>query len=238
MTLVWPTVEYLASYVAALDRGWSPVNARGAVPPQEEKERILREPEAFIAGLVDREAKGAPIRLRDGSTVPKLPGYTRWMWDGEFCGTIAIRWQPGTEALPPYCLGHIGYMVVPWKRRRGYATLALGKMLEEAKAEGLRYVEITTTSRQRRVTARHRSERWGICRGICQTRGPRRRTRNPVSRKSWGSPAKAGHEDLARTIRASARWQEMTAVAGFQTGALRGPRLLLPSSAGGRSRSA
>ena len=36
-------------------------------------------------------------------------------------------------------------MVVPWKRRRGYATLALGKMLEEAQAEGLRYVEITTT---------------------------------------------------------------------------------------------
>ena len=36
-------------------------------------------------------------------------------------------------------------MVVPWKRRRGYATLALGKMLKEANAEGLRYVEITTT---------------------------------------------------------------------------------------------
>ena len=145
MTLVWPTIEYLASYLAALDRGWSPVNARGAVNPHEEKERILREPEAFIAALVDREAKGAPVLLPDGSTVPKLPGYTRWMWDGEFCGTISLRWQPGSEALPPYCLGHIGYMVVPWKRRRGYATLALAKMLEEAKAEGLRYVEITTT---------------------------------------------------------------------------------------------
>ena len=145
MTLVWPTIEYLASYLAALDRGWSPVNARGSVAPQEEKERIQREPEAFITALVDREAKGAPILLPDGSTVPRLPGYTRWMWDGEFCGTISLRWQAGTEALPPYCLGHIGYMVVPWKRRRGYATLALGKMLEEANAEGLRSVEITTT---------------------------------------------------------------------------------------------
>ena len=49
-----------------------------------------------------------------------------------------------TEALPPYCLGHIGYAVVPWKRRRGYATRAVQEVLLEAKAEGLRYVEITT----------------------------------------------------------------------------------------------
>ena len=28
MTLVWPSREYLASYVAALERGWSPNNLR------------------------------------------------------------------------------------------------------------------------------------------------------------------------------------------------------------------
>ena len=61
----------------------------------------------------------------DGTTVPRLPGYLKWMWDGEFCGVIGFRWQPGTEALPPTCLGHIGYAVVPWKRGRGYATAAL-----------------------------------------------------------------------------------------------------------------
>jgi predicted acetyltransferase len=66
------------------------------------------------------------------------------MWDGEFCGTIGFRWRPGTETLPPTCLGHIGYAVVPWKRGRGYATRALRLLLPEAKAEGLRYVEITT----------------------------------------------------------------------------------------------
>jgi predicted acetyltransferase len=143
MNLVWPSLEYLPSYVAALERGWAPANIRG--DPQEELERIARDPEAFVASRVDRDAKGAPICLPDGSIVPRLPGYVRWMWDGEFCGSISLRWQRGTEALPPYCLGHIGYAVVPWKRRRGYATLALSAILEEAKAEGLRYVEITTT---------------------------------------------------------------------------------------------
>ncbi len=41
-------------------------------------------------------------------------------------------------------LGHIGYGVVPWKQRRGYATRALGLMLGHARSEGLDYVEITT----------------------------------------------------------------------------------------------
>jgi predicted acetyltransferase len=66
------------------------------------------------------------------------------MWDGQFCGSIGFRWQHGTEALPPYCLGHIGYTVVPWKQRLGYATRALHDVLRDAKARGLRYVEITT----------------------------------------------------------------------------------------------
>jgi predicted acetyltransferase len=66
------------------------------------------------------------------------------MWDGEFCGVISFRWQPGTVALPPTCLGHIGYSVVPWKRRRGYATRALGLLLPEVRSEGLPYVELTT----------------------------------------------------------------------------------------------
>ncbi len=145
MILVWPAREYLSSYVAALERRWSPDNLRPEVA-DEQLRRINADPDAFLAGFEDREARGGDIILPDGSVVPRLPGYVRWLWDGEFCGSIGLRWQRGTEALPPYCLGHIGYAVVPWKRGRGYATRALAQTLQDAKAEGLRYVVITTTT--------------------------------------------------------------------------------------------
>ncbi len=144
MELVWPSLDRLPEYSSALKRGWSPDNVRGEDACIEQLASIAVNEEGFVRGLVDREAKGPPITLGDGSTVPRLPGYQRWIWDGEFCGTIGFRWRPGTEALPPTCLGHIGYAVVPWKRRLGYATKALHLLLPEAKAEGLRFVEITT----------------------------------------------------------------------------------------------
>jgi predicted acetyltransferase len=142
MHLVWPAREYLSSYVAALQQGWSPDNLRPEAS-REHLERIAQDPDRFLAAQVDREAKGPPVNLPDGSTVPRLPGYHKWMWDGEFCGVIGFRWQPGTNELP-YVLGHIGFSVVPWKRRRGYATRALQLLLPEAKQEGLAYVELTT----------------------------------------------------------------------------------------------
>ena len=144
MELAWPSLDRLPGYVEALKRGWSPDNVRGKAASREQLEEIAKDAAAFVASLVDREGKGDPIKLADGSTVPRLPGYQRWMWDGEFCGSIGFRWRPGTEALPPTCIGHIGYAVVPWKQQRGYATEALRLLLPDARAEGLRYVEITT----------------------------------------------------------------------------------------------
>lgn len=144
LTLEWPSAEHLAAYADALRRDWSPDNVRGADAAREHLAAIAADPAAFLASQVDRRAIGGQITLLDGTTVPRLPGYLKWMWDGEFCGVIGFRWQPGTEALPPTCLGHIGYTVVPWKRGRGYATAALRLLLPEARAEGLRYVELTT----------------------------------------------------------------------------------------------
>jgi predicted acetyltransferase len=145
MELVWPSPLHLPSYVAALERGWSPDHSRGAAATADELAAIQADPVAFIAGMIDREAKGPPVALPDGTTVPRLPGYHRWMWDdGGFCGSIDFRWSPGTTALPPYCLGHIGYAVVAWKQRRGYATRALGLLLAQSQGEGLPFVELTT----------------------------------------------------------------------------------------------
>jgi predicted acetyltransferase len=118
--------------------------ARGSKAACEELARIQTDPAAFLHGMEDREGKGPPVMLSDGSHAKRIPGFNRWMWDGEFCGRIALRWQPGTTELPPYCLGHIGYAVVPWKQGLGYAKSALRLMLIEASAVGLPYVEITT----------------------------------------------------------------------------------------------
>jgi predicted acetyltransferase len=145
MELVWPAKQYLPSYAHALEQGWSPDNLRPEVAA-EELEHIRRDPVGFLASQVDRDAKGPAIELPDGSLAQRLPGYHKWMWDGEFCGSIGFRWQPGTTALPPTCLGHIGYSVVPWKRRNGYATQALRLMLPDAQAEGLAFVEVTTNA--------------------------------------------------------------------------------------------
>ena len=143
MELVWPAAQYLSGYVHALRMNWSPDNIRPEVA-SEQLARIAQDPARFLAEQVDREGKRPPIVLPDGSTVPRLPGYTQWMWDGEFSGSIGFRWQTGTTELPPYCLGHIGYSVVPWKRQRGYATRALQLLLPQARDEGLAYVELTT----------------------------------------------------------------------------------------------
>ena len=143
MQLVWPAAPHLPSYIRALERGWSPDNLRPEAA-REELDEIARDPERFLLEQVDRDAKGPPVALPDGSMVPRLPGFHKWMWDGEFCGSIGFRWQPGTTALPPYCLGHIGYSVVPWKRGNGYATRALRLLLPDARAEGMALVELTT----------------------------------------------------------------------------------------------
>jgi len=143
LELVWPAAAYLPSYVAALERGWSPNNVR-LEAGREEMELIARDPDLFLALQVDLEAKAPPVILPDGSSFKRLPGFRRWMWDGEFCGVIGFRWQPGTNELPPYVLGHIGFAVVPWKRRLGYATRALALLLPDVRRHGLDYVEITT----------------------------------------------------------------------------------------------
>ena len=145
MELVWPSEEYLPGYIEALEQGWSPDNLRPEAA-LEQLDRIAQDRASFISEQVDREGKGPQITLPDGRAVPRLPGYHKWIWDGEFCGVIGFRWQPGTTDLPSYCLGHIGFSVIPSKRRLGYASRALELILPEARLVGLSFVELTTNA--------------------------------------------------------------------------------------------
>ena len=139
-----PTLELLPGYKDALERGWSPDNIGLEKTARIHLARIAEDPAGFVAGLTDPEAKGAAVTMPDGSARPRLPGFMSWIWEDGFCGTISLRWQNGTSALPDYSLGHIGYSIVPWRRRRGHATAALGLILTEARQRGLAYVKLTT----------------------------------------------------------------------------------------------
>ncbi|MFS4439221.1 GNAT family N-acetyltransferase [Paracoccaceae bacterium GXU_MW_L88] len=144
MQLMKPSVDHIPAYVAALQNGWSPDNLRPGAA-EEQIKSIERDPAAFVSRLDDPTAAAGPVILPDGSTVPRLPSLRRWIWDREFCGHIKLRWQPGTEDLPPTCSGHIGYAVVPWRQGEGLASAALVAMLSEAKSVGLAYVKVTTS---------------------------------------------------------------------------------------------
>jgi predicted acetyltransferase len=144
-TLVVPTMHHLPQYVAALQRGWSPEMSRAAAA-QEQLACIEQDAVRFIARCTNLEAVGDPVKLPDGSTAQRIPGRHFWIWDTQddtFCGVLGIRWQPGTAELPPHVLGHVGYSVVPWRRRQGHATTALKAALPYAREVGLPYVEVT-----------------------------------------------------------------------------------------------
>ncbi len=145
LSLQKPSLSALPRYTAALEAGWSPDNIRGETTIREHLEAIARDPADFVAGWDDTEAKRPPLKTPDGTLLRRIPGFSRWIWDGDFCGTIGFRWQPGTTDLPPHVLGHIGYAVVPWKRGLGYATAALKSMLPQAWRQGLPHVDLTTT---------------------------------------------------------------------------------------------
>ena len=146
MHLRRPDAEMLPSYIAALERGWSPRNVESEQARLDTLARINSGEAEFLAEFEDGETLGPPIKLPDGSEVPRLPDLVRWMWDGEFCGLINLRWQPGTSELPPHALGHVGYNVVSWKQGHGYATQALKEILPLARAQGLEWLELTATA--------------------------------------------------------------------------------------------
>jgi predicted acetyltransferase len=138
-----PQDVMLDGFKNALHRGWSPhteIDISKSV-----LDAIETDAAAYLASVSDAAPLG-DVTLPDGRAVPRLPMRIRWIWDGDFCGQINLRWAPVGGALPPTVLGHIGYTVVPWKRGHGIAKRALRHMLSEAREVGLAALDVCTTA--------------------------------------------------------------------------------------------
>jgi predicted acetyltransferase len=138
LRLVAPNAAMLPGYAAALERGWSPSTMRDV--SGEQLAELCRDAAAFLRDLID---ENGTVLQPDGTRLPRIPFRVFWLWDGEFCGAINLRFLPGREELPAHVSGHVGYAVVPWKRRRGYATRALALVLPVAREIGLRRILVT-----------------------------------------------------------------------------------------------
>ena len=142
--LVRPSLGLLPAYKAALESGWSPSSLTPKKTAIEQLQAIEQNGGHFVQRLRVSSPHAEPKTGIDGRRTRRLPGYTRWLWAGQFCGSINLRWQPGTTALPSHILGHIGFSVVPWLRNRGHAKRALALILLEARVLGLSFVELAT----------------------------------------------------------------------------------------------
>lgn len=91
MQLVRPSAEHLPSYIAALERGWSHDNERGAAAAAEELLRTRTDPDVFLASMDDRAAQGPPVTLHESFTKP-----------AQFANRSGLRYRIYlSEAQPP-----------------------------------------------------------------------------------------------------------------------------------------
>ncbi|MGO7588581.1 GNAT family N-acetyltransferase [Rhizobium leguminosarum] len=133
VVLLPPDLENLSGFESALAAGWSPDPRRAGDEAfvHGELQRLRRDRAKFLDDLIPDGRRCA------GSGPPPLTNRPFWIWDGEFCGSISLRFQAGSEELPPEVSGHVGYSVVPWKQGNGHATAALSLLMAVASKEGL-----------------------------------------------------------------------------------------------------
>ena len=130
MRIVVPAAQHLESYVAAPRRGWSP-DTIDANAGRLQIGRAEVDPEGSLTEVDDPQGLGSPIVLPDGSSVRRLPSFRRWMWDDAFVGGIGFGGSLARLSCPRTFSATSATPVVPWGRRHGHATSALGQLLEE-----------------------------------------------------------------------------------------------------------
>ncbi|POA97633.1 GNAT family N-acetyltransferase [Chromobacterium sinusclupearum] len=142
--LIMPNAGKLPGLIGALQRGWTPDDDHDPVGAGRMLAAIARDPAAYIASLGNPQGGGQAVVLEDGRAVPRLPWLRYWIIDAQnqYAGDLNLRWQHGASALPPYCLGHVGYAVVPWKRGAGLAAAALRELAPIARDLGLEWLDI------------------------------------------------------------------------------------------------
>ena len=146
MLLRLPDLARLPGFLDALRRGWTPESDNDAALANEVIHRVHDNPDAFIRGLSNPQGGGPMVLLADGTLVPRLAHVRYWIWDDVYCGDVYLRWQPGSNELPPYCDGHVGYAVVPWQRGRGLAAKALQELVSAARGYGLSWLDMSMSS--------------------------------------------------------------------------------------------
>jgi predicted acetyltransferase len=140
--LLVPDASTLQQYLKALSANWTPDSDNDPDGARALRDRIEADPAAYLNSLRNPGANGPPVALEDGRLVPRLAHVRYWISDGSYCGDINLRWQREANELPPYCDGHVGYAVVPWKRRQGHATGALRALAQIAPNFGLKWLDI------------------------------------------------------------------------------------------------
>jgi predicted acetyltransferase len=142
--LVEPKNQLLPGYERALAAGWSPETS--PEPQHGIREQHLSEIRADPQGFLNRLSGRNRVveRLLDGTPVPPMREVVYWISDGEFSGVISLRRSRNSSEPPAGVSGHVGYAVVPWKSRKGYARQALADLLQRGPCFGLERVLVTT----------------------------------------------------------------------------------------------
>lgn len=140
MMIETPSLDLLPGLLSAMDEGYSP-NTSDVTPAEVaiRRSEIRMDEEGFVDKMIGARDPQHMSRMPAG----RLPSLSWWVVeDGVFLGSVQLRWQEGTHALPAHVLGHIGYAIRPSARGKGIGTLAARHACQHAFERGMEHVEI------------------------------------------------------------------------------------------------